>query len=69
MPGDPKARREQERDCLRLAHTARSAAARETFSNLAATWLSLATELEQRLLDTWGDKDRSLQTASSLAPH
>jgi hypothetical protein len=48
MSGDPKACREQARDCLRLAHKARTTAARQTFSILASTWLSLASELEQR---------------------
>lgn len=70
MPGDPKVCREQARDCQLLAHTARTEAARQTFSNLAATWLSLASELEQRkaLLDTW-EKRTTLQTASSSNIH
>ena len=68
MPGDPRACRDQARDCLRLAHTARTAAARQTFTILASTWLSLASELEQRaLLDSW--ETRTLQTASSSATH
>jgi hypothetical protein len=44
------------RECLRLAESATREAARETFSKLANTWLSLAAELErnQALLETWG---------------
>jgi hypothetical protein len=63
MPGDSNACREQARDCLRLAHTARTAAARETFSNLAATWLSLARELEQSILGSFNADDHMCSRA------
>jgi hypothetical protein len=56
VPGDPNECRMHARECLRLAESASKQEARETFSNLARTWLSLAAELErnQALLDTWG---------------
>ena len=71
MPGDPKACREQARECQRLSHTAKTEAGRETFSNLAATWLSLASELEQRkaLVDAWVGEDGAPQAASSSATY
>jgi hypothetical protein len=49
------------RECLRLAESATREAARETFSKLANTWLSLAAELErnQALLETWGSTQTS----------
>jgi hypothetical protein len=57
MPGDPKECREHARSCQRLADTAINEEARQTFTNLAQTWLRLASELEvsKALLDTWSD--------------
>ena len=57
MPGDPKECREHARSCQRLADTAINEEARQTFTNLAQTWLGLASELEvsKALIDTWSD--------------
>ena len=58
MPGDPKECREHAKNCSRLASEAKTEHARETFENLARTWLRLAVDLEnaQALLDQWGDR-------------
>jgi hypothetical protein len=47
MPGDPKECREHAKNCLRLAEMATSEQARETFHDLAKTWLKLAFDLER----------------------
>ena len=46
MPGDPKECRLQAGNCRKLATTARSAGAADTFLGLAENWDSLAAELE-----------------------
>jgi hypothetical protein len=58
------------RECLRLAQSATREGARETFSKLANTWLSLAAELErnQALLETWGVKSDTSPTAGLNPP-
>jgi hypothetical protein len=61
MPGDPKECREHAKNCSRLASEAKTEQARETFENLARTWMRLATDLEnaKALLDEWGAKKPS----------
>ena len=63
MPGDPTECREHARECERIANTASNEQRRETFQNLAKTWLRLANELEfsKALLDTWGDERRPVR--------
>jgi hypothetical protein len=58
MPGDPTECREHARECERIANTATNEQTRETFQNLAKTWLRLASELEfsKALLNTWSDE-------------
>ena len=70
VPGDPNECRMHARECLRLAESASKEAARETFSKLANTWLSLAAELErnQALLETWGVNSDTRPTASRNPP-
>ena len=46
MPGDPKECRLHARNCHKLAMTARTAEAADTFLSLAQNWDSLAAELE-----------------------
>ena len=46
MPGDPKECRLHARNCRKLAMTARTAEAADTFLSLAQDWDSLAAELE-----------------------
>jgi hypothetical protein len=46
MPGDPKECRLHARNCRKLAMTARTAEAADTFLSLAQNWDSLAAELE-----------------------
>jgi hypothetical protein len=59
MPGDPKECRQHALNCIELAKTAPSVQARETFANLANTWLRLAADLDasQALLDAWGSRE------------
>ena len=70
MPCNPTECRMHARECLRLAESATREGARETFSKLANTWLSLAAELErnQALLETWGVNSDTSQTASRNPP-
>ena len=46
MPGNPKECRLHARSCRKLATTARTAEAADTFLSLAQNWDSLAAELE-----------------------
>jgi hypothetical protein len=46
MPGDPQECRKHAANCKHLAEQATSPEAREHFSNLAAQWERLASELE-----------------------
>ena len=56
MPGDPKECRENAKQCLKFAQTARTEADRERFEELAQWWLVLATDFEVAnvLLEKWG---------------
>ena len=47
MPGDPRQCRQQAVECARLAQTLASPEARDTFSDLARSWLKLAVDLER----------------------
>ena len=47
MPGDPKECRQRALTCVRLAQTSQYPHARDTFANLAKTWLKLADDLER----------------------
>jgi hypothetical protein len=53
MLGDPKECRQHALTCVRLAQTSEYPQARDTFANLAKTWLKLAADLErsQALID------------------
>jgi hypothetical protein len=46
MSGDPRKCHLQAAECLRLAKSACSPQGRETFTDLANTWLKLAAEFE-----------------------
>jgi hypothetical protein len=65
MSGDPRECHLQATECLRLAKSACTPQGRETFTDLANTWLKLAAEFEsdKMLLKTWGE----LPTKSSRA--
>jgi hypothetical protein len=56
MPGDPSECREHAKTCLRLAAEAHNPQAKQTFKNLAETWLRVAADLEaaKALLKQWG---------------
>jgi hypothetical protein len=56
MAGDPSECRKHAKACLRLAAEAHSPQAKETFENLAETWLRLAADLDaaKALLTQWG---------------
>jgi hypothetical protein len=57
VPGDPKECREHAKTCLRMASETNSPQAKETFENLAQTWLRLAADLEaaKALIDKGGN--------------
>jgi len=61
MPGDSKECRENAKQCLELARTARSKIDRERFEGLAHRWLTLATDYEavNTLLKIWRSADGS----------
>ena len=54
MPGDPKKCREEALRCAGLAEAASAPDARQRYFDLAAAWITLASQLEsdQGLLDT-----------------
>ena len=47
MPGDPKECRQHALNCMFGAKAARTIEGRESFANLARSWIKLAEELEQ----------------------
>jgi hypothetical protein len=58
MPGDPKECRLHALECMRIARAATKPDARDSFTELAKTWLRLAYDLEvsHDLLETWGGR-------------
>jgi hypothetical protein len=56
MPGNPHDCREHAKNCLRLAHEAKTPEAVAHFEGLAKRWMELATDLEiaHRLLEETG---------------
>jgi hypothetical protein len=69
MPGDPKECREHAKRCLQLAHKATNPVLKESLSDIAQTWMRLATDIEatKRLLDTWGDPSFPTRCIPGLA--
>ena len=74
MPGDPKVCRENAKQCLKFAQTARTEADRKKFERLAQTWLVLATDFEAAkvLLEKWGSgpvtfSDEAVASAQSIS--
>ena len=54
---DPRECRQRALTFAQRAQTSATPEARQTFANLANTWLKLAADIEasQALLETWGD--------------
>jgi hypothetical protein len=69
MPGDPTECRENAACCREMAARAPSAAARETFHNLADSWERLALQLEnaQVLVKSMGAKEANRPFEPSTA--
>ena len=57
MPGDPKECREHAKRCFQLAEETANPSLKESLTDIAQKWISLASDLEatKRLLDGWGD--------------
>lgn len=51
--------RSRAKECIRIAESSRNSIDRQTFSELAAVWLRLATEIDtsQALIEHWGALD------------
>jgi hypothetical protein len=56
MSGDPRECRLRAAECFQIAESTNSPKYREAFTELARTWLKLATEFEgdNALLEAWG---------------
>jgi hypothetical protein len=65
MPGDPKECRLHALKCAEIARISPDSRTQEQFTQLAQTWLKLASDLEQSqaVLDAWGDPDPERKSA------